>query len=131
MAPSKSSLITGGLLSLLPFAANAMPNPITGCKHHESTSSLEDNYDYVIVGGGTSALTVANRLTEDPDVSVLVVEYGYLNNNETILIPYYANFNRFSDLWNLTSTPQVHMNGLPAPVVTAATVGGGSVVNGE
>ncbi|GAB7360534.1 hypothetical protein MBLNU230_g8482t1 [Neophaeotheca triangularis] len=130
MAPSKSSFITGGLLSLLSLGANAIPNPITGYRHHDSTSSLDDCYDYVIVGGGTSALTVANRLTEDPDVSVLVVEYGYLDNNETVLIPYYANFNRMSDLWNITSTPLEHMNGLPSPVLTAAVVGGGSVVNG-
>ena len=30
-------------------------------------SHLEDSYDYVIIGGGTSGLTVADRLTEDPD----------------------------------------------------------------
>lgn len=28
--------------------------------------NLQDAYDYVIVGGGTSGLTVADRLTEDP-----------------------------------------------------------------
>lgn len=35
-----------------------------------------DKYDYVIVGGGTSGLTVADRLTEDPNVKVLVIEAG-------------------------------------------------------
>jgi choline dehydrogenase-like flavoprotein len=35
-----------------------------------------DMYDYVIVGGGTSGLTVADRLTEDPNVKVLVIEAG-------------------------------------------------------
>lgn len=59
-------------------------------------SQLSDEYDYVVIGGGTSGLTVANRLTEDPNgtvhilvmprtfdvdkstVTVLVIEYGYL-----------------------------------------------------
>lgn len=31
----------------------------------DSASSLKDGYDYVVIGGGTSGLTVANRLTED------------------------------------------------------------------
>lgn len=33
----------------------------------DDPSNLEHSYDYVIIGGGTSGLTVANRLTEDPE----------------------------------------------------------------
>jgi hypothetical protein len=32
-----------------------------------SDSELNASYDYVVIGGGTSGLVVANRLTEDPD----------------------------------------------------------------
>jgi len=32
-----------------------------------SNSELETAYDYVVIGGGTSGLVVANRLTEDSD----------------------------------------------------------------
>lgn len=32
--------------------------------------------DYVIIGGGTAGLVLANRLSEDPQVSVIVVESG-------------------------------------------------------
>ena len=38
--------------------------------------SADQEFDFVIVGGGTAGLVVANRLTENPDNSVLVLEAG-------------------------------------------------------
>lgn len=42
------------------------------------TGQLRESYDFIIAGGGTSGLVVANRLTENPKISVLVIERGYL-----------------------------------------------------
>ncbi len=40
---------------------------------------VDETYDYVIIGGGTAGLTVADRLTEDANTTVLVIEYGELS----------------------------------------------------
>jgi choline dehydrogenase-like flavoprotein len=44
----------------------------------ERNEDLHSSYTYVIVGGGVSGLVVANRLTEDTQTTVLVIEAGDL-----------------------------------------------------
>ena len=60
----------------------------------ESDKNVKGAYDYVIVGGGTAGLTVADRLSESGKHTVLVVEYGYLGKLEPLaaaplLSPYF------------------------------------------
>lgn len=55
------------LLLFLVQTAVVRPHPLeTRATIVDSASSLNERYDYVVIGGGTSGLTVANRLTEDP-----------------------------------------------------------------
>ncbi|GME61385.1 putative choline dehydrogenase [Neofusicoccum parvum] len=94
-------------------------------------TALQDEYDFVIIGGGTSGLTVADRLTEDADVSVLVLEFGPFDGGEAnVLVPGLAANAYAPYSFNLTSTPQKGLANKTFPVLAAAVVGGGTVVNG-
>lgn len=71
------------------------------------------SYDYLIAGGGTAGLVLANRLTEIPNVTVGVIEAGEDRTNDTkIQLPGYM-FSLQQDAkydWNFTSEPQVGLH---------------------
>ena len=73
-------------------------------------SSLKE-YDFIIVGGGTSGLVLATRLTEDPSTQVLVLEAGENHlNNPQVSIPALWRSLIGSDLdWNFATAPQVSL----------------------
>jgi hypothetical protein len=87
-------------------------------------------YDYVIVGGGLTGLVTAARLTEDPDVSVLVLEYGIIDRSNVTQIPYYGTVLNTAGLRPVLSAPEPHMNDRQYAVRAAQIAGGGSQLNG-
>ncbi|KAK4169855.1 oxygen-dependent choline dehydrogenase [Cladorrhinum sp. PSN259] len=92
---------------------------------------LKDSYDYIIAGGGLSGLVVANRLSANPKTTVLVVEYGDLQDSTNLSVPFFANWLQDASLMlNVPSVPQSYLGDRTFGLLVGAAVGGGTVVNG-
>ncbi|XP_067139595.1 glucose dehydrogenase [FAD, quinone]-like [Centruroides vittatus] len=71
-----------------------------------STETWDYEYDYIIVGGGSAGAVLANRLSEDKDVTVLLLEAG-TNENYVTDIPVLAAFLQLSPLdWGYETVTQ-------------------------
>ena len=66
-----------------------------------------ERFDYVVVGAGTAGCVVAGRLSENPDVRVLVVEAGSAERTRAMTVPHAwpENFGSAAD-WGEFTTPQ-------------------------
>lgn len=68
-----------------------------------------ERYDFVVVGGGTAGLVLANRLTENSEVTVLVLESGHdLTSDPRVTTPALFPTLLGSEAdWNTVTEPQV------------------------
>jgi choline dehydrogenase len=93
---------------------------------------LLDGADYVIVGAGAAGCVLAARLTENPDVSVVLLEAGGSDSNPMIGIPG-ANVvtgTKPAFNWNYQSEPVAGLNGRSINWAQGRIVGGSSSING-
>ncbi len=95
-----------------------------------------NEYDYIVVGSGSAGGIVASRLSEDPGVSVLLLEAGGSDRTTLVRKPGMISLvHQVKQLkqkvdWGFTTAPQRHMNDRVIPYTRGKVVGGSSSING-
>ena len=89
-------------------------------------------FDYIVVGSGSAGAIVAARLSEDPDVSVALLEAGPWDTNPIFRIPAAARyaFNARRHHWTYETEPEPHLDGRRLSQPRGRLVGGSSAING-
>ena len=93
--------------------------------------AIAEQFDYVVVGGGSAGSVVAGRLSENPDHRVCLIEAGPDDDDLRIKIPigllWLMGNERFD--WCYRSAPHAHLDGKRVSVPRGKTLGGSGSIN--
>jgi choline dehydrogenase len=90
---------------------------------------MNETYDYIVVGGGSAGCVLANRLSERPDVRVLLIEAGGEPDRFWFKVPIgIGKLLIGSAIWHYQSEPE--LNGRAIDWVHGRVLGGSGSVNG-
>jgi choline dehydrogenase-like flavoprotein len=92
---------------------------------------VEKSFDFLVIGGGTAGLAVAARLSENPSLTVGVLEAGPATFGDSAVdLPGLAGQALGSNLdWQFETVPQQGLGGRKIPWARGRVIGGSSALN--
>jgi choline dehydrogenase len=92
---------------------------------------MERQFDFIVVGAGSAGCVMAARLSEDPDIQVLLVEAGGSDRSPIITMPGALPFVYQSRRigWGHQSGPEPELHGRTIDEKAGKVLGGSSSIN--
>ena len=93
---------------------------------------MNESFDYIIIGAGTAGCILANRLTENENIKVLLIEAGGKDTNPWIHIPggYFKTMHNPKTDWCFITEEEKFCNNRKMLIPRGKTLGGSSSING-
>lgn len=92
---------------------------------------MQSTFDYIVVGAGSAGCVLANRLSQNPEVSVCLVEAGGSDKSPLVSVPagILALYGNPKYDYGYVGTPQSELNNRSIPVNRGKALGGSSTIN--